>query len=486
MSDKLKPLEVKADNIAGSAVTTSKIADKQVTDNKIADHSITTDKTEIKEIGPCKIQIKIEVPHEKIKEKLDEKYKDFISSAVIPGFRKGFAPRELVERKFGKDIKEDFKNDMISSSCEDAFKTHNLKPISEPKIDYQKIILEEAKPLSFDVIIEVEPTINLTDYTAVQVKKIIPDEINDKDINGAIENIRTKHGEWQVIENQPAKNGDMLVFNQETFIDDKRIHQNENTNFIIGSGIKFFGKTSSAIGDSLVGVKNGDFKEVDVKVPDDAEKTEYRGKEAKVKIAVKEVKQLKIPELTEDWAKLIGFDSISHMKEEIKKRLKTQKEREVDYKIEEQILDSILGKTDFQLPESLVDENINYLLRRWTLPMLMEGRTEKEVAGEMENMKTKAKEAAVKELKIQFICDHIAKKEKIFVTEDEINQRINELAGQYHKWPNEVRKYYEENHQMGQLRADIREEKVRKFLREKAIISEASEVPAKADKTNAK
>lgn len=427
--------------------------------------------TEIKEIGPCKIQIKIEVPAEKIKEKLDEKYNSYISSAVIPGFRKGFAPRELVERKFGKDIKEEFKNDLIGSSCADAFKDHNLKPISEPQIDYQKIIIEEAKPLSFDVIIEVEPTINLTDYTSVQVKKIIPAEINDKDIDNAIENIQTKHGEWQVLENQAAKNGDMLVFNQETFIDDKRIHQNENTNFIIGSGIKFFGKTSNAIGDSLVGVKNGDFKEVELKVPDDVEKTEYRGKEAKIKITIKEVKRLKIPELTEDWAKLIGFDSVIHMKEEIKKRLQNQKEKEVDYKTEEQILDSILGKTDFQLPESLVNENINYLLRRWTLPMLMEGRTEKEVSGEIENMRAKAKETAVKELKIQFICDHVAKKEKIFVTEDEINQRINELAGHYHKWPNEIRKYYEENHQLGQLRADIREEKVRKFLREKAIIS---------------
>lgn len=427
--------------------------------------------TEIKEVGPCKIQIKIEVPADKIKEKLDEKYTSFISSAVIPGFRKGFAPRELVERKFGNDIKEEFKNDIIGSSCADAFKDNNLKPISEPEIDYEKIIIEAAKPLSFNVTIEVEPTINLTDYTSVPVKKIIPAEINDKDIDTAIESIRTKHGEWQVLEKQAAKNGDMLVFNQETFIDAKRIHQNENTNFIIGSGIKFFGKTSNAIGDSLVGVKNGDLKEVDLKVPDDVEKTEYRGKEAKVKITVKEVKRLKIPELTEDWAKLIGFDSISHMKEEIKKRLQNQKEKEVEYKTEEQILDSILQKTDFQLPESLVNENINYLLRRWTLPMLMEGRTEKEVSGDVENMKTKAKETAVKELKIQFICDHIAKKEKIFVTEDEISQRINELAGHYHKWPNEIRKYYEENHQLGQLRADIREEKVRKFLREKAVIS---------------
>ncbi|MFH1230433.1 MAG: trigger factor [Planctomycetota bacterium] len=426
--------------------------------------------TEIKEIGPCKIQIKIEVPAEKIKEKLNEKYSSFISSAVIPGFRKGFAPRELVERKFGKDIKEEFKNDIINSSSADAFKTHNVKPISEPQIDYDKIIVEETKPLSFDVIIEVEPTINLTDYTAIHVKKIIPAEVNDNDINNTIENIRTKHGEWQVLENQVSKKDDMLVFNQETFIDGKRIHQNENTNFIIGSGIKFFGKTSNAIGDALVGVKNGDLKEIDLKVPDDAEKTEYRNKEAKVKITVREVKRLKIPELTEDWAKLIGFDSVKHMKDEIKKRLQKQKEKEVDYKTEEEILDSILAKTDFQLPESMVNENINYLLRRWTLPMLMEGRTEKEVAGEMENMKVKAKDAAVKELKIQFICDHIAKKEKIFVTEDEINQRINELAGQYHKWPNEVRKYYEENHQLGQLRADIREEKVRKFLKEKAVI----------------
>jgi trigger factor len=427
--------------------------------------------TEVKEIGPCKMQIKIEMPPEKIKEKLEAKYTDFMATATVPGFRRGLAPRELIERKFGKDIRSEVKNDLIISSCADAFKEKNIKPVADPEIDFDKIEFDEAKPLAFELVVEVEPTVNLAEYTGVKVKKT-PVEVTAKDIDTAMEAIRQQNGEWQVLDKEKAKKGDMIVFDQETLVDGKRVHHNENSSMIIGQEVKFFGQPSSDIGNSLSDMKAGDSKEVKLKVPDNAEKAEYRGKESVLKVAVKEVKRINIPNLTEEWAKQIGFDSIAKMKEEVKKRLHAQKSKEAEYKIETQVLDAILEKTPFQLPESLVNDGINYLLRRWTTQMLMEGRPEKEVAADLENMKAKAKDMAERDIRLQFICDHIAKKEKIFVTEDEVNQRINELAGRYRKWPNEVRKYYEENQMMGQLRTDIREEKVRKLLREKAVITD--------------
>ena len=427
--------------------------------------------TEVKEIGPCTMQVKIEMPPDKIKEKMDAKYTDFMASATVPGFRKGLAPRALIERKFGKEIRDEVKNDLIISACSDVFKEKNIKPVADPEIDFDKIPFDETKPLAFELVVEVEPTINLPEYTGIKVKKV-PVELTDKDVDTALETIRQQHGEWQVLEKEKAKKGDMMVFNQETFIDGKRVHQNENSTMIIGQEVKFFGKPSADIGNSLNDMKSGDSKEVAIKVPDDAEKAEYRGKEAKLKITVKEVKRMNIPQLTEEWAKQIGLESISKMKEEVKKRLLVQKDKDAEYKIESQVLDAILDKTPFQLPESLVNEGVSYMLRRWTTQMLMEGHPEKEVAADLENMKTKAKGLAEKDIRIQFISDHIAKKEKIFVTEDEVNQRINELAGRYRKWPNEIRKYYEENQMMGQLRTDIREEKVRKLLREKAVITD--------------
>ncbi|MEW6026599.1 MAG: trigger factor [Planctomycetota bacterium] len=427
--------------------------------------------TEVKEIGPCKVQIKIEMPPEKIKEKLEAKYTDFAASATVPGFRKGLAPRSLIERKFGKDIRDEVKNDLIIAASSDVFKEKNLKPVADPQIDFEKIVLDETKPLAFEMVVEVEPTVNVAEYTGIKVKKVAV-EVTDKDIDNALEAIRNQHGEWQVLAKEKSKKGDMLVFSQETFVDGKRVHNNENSTMIIGQDVKFFGKPSADIGNALGELKAGDSKDIKIKVPDDAEKPEYRGKEAVLKISVKEVKRIHIPKLTEEWAKQIGFDSLDKMKEEVKKRLAVQKEKEAEYKMENQVLDTILEKNNFQLPEVLVNEGVDYLLRRWTTQMIMEGMPEKEIAADLENLKAKAKDAAEKDIRIQFIADHIAKNEKIFVTEDEVNQRINELAGRYRKWPNEIRKYYEENNMMGQLRTDIREEKVRKLLREKAVVTD--------------
>jgi trigger factor len=427
--------------------------------------------TEVKEIGPCKLQIKIEVSADKIKEKLEEKYKKFVSSVVIPGFRKGFAPRDLIERKFGKDIKEELKNDTIISSCTDAFKKHSIEPITDPEIDFNKITLDESTPLSFDVIIEVKPTIDLIEYTGIQINRI-KIEVTENDIDKAIEDIRLRHSQWQPVENQPAKQGSLVIFDQETFVQGKSIYHQENSSVIIGTGTFFFGKPVKEIGDSFIGLRKGNSKELTLKIPEDAKQVEYRSKEASIKVHLKEIKVLKTPQLTEEWTKSIGFNSISNMRETLKKRLLETKEEERGYQMEEQILETILQKTDFPLPESLVNDNINYVLKRWATNMLLEGLSEKEIIPKIEEIKPKVKEMSEKELRIQFICDHIAKKEKIFVTENEVGQKINELAGRYNKWPNEVRKYYEDNHLMGNLRAEIREGKVRKLLREKAVITD--------------
>jgi trigger factor len=427
--------------------------------------------TDIKEIGPCKLQIKIEIPAETIKEKLNEKYKDFTASAIVPGFRKGLAPKDLIERKFGKDIRDEFKTDMIQTTLLDVVKEKKLQPIGDPQIDYEKIKLEESQPLAFEVVMEVEPTVTLTDYTGIKATKPAID-VTEKEIDESLEHVRKNRGEWHVAEKKAAQKDDMVIFNQETWVDNKRIHQAENSNYIVGQELKFLGKAANALSDAMVGVKTGDAKEVTLKVPDNAEKAEYRGKDAQLKITIKEVKELKFPELNDEWIKSIGFDSMKRMREEVKKQLLKHKEEEVNLKVEDQILEDLLKRANFPLPETLVNENVNNILRRWMTNMLVQKKPEKEIMAEVENLKPKAKELSEKELRVEFICDFITKKEKIFVTEDDMNQRINELAGRYQQLPNEVKKYYEDNNLTGQLRSEIREEKVRKFLREKAVITE--------------
>ncbi|MEK7450112.1 MAG: trigger factor family protein, partial [Planctomycetota bacterium] len=127
--------------------------------------------TEVKEVGPCKLLIKIEIPQAKVKEKLDEKYLKFVDNTAVPGFRKGKAPRSFLERKYGKDINDEVKLDLISTSYEEVLKEKKLSPIADPAIDYEKIPFDQAKPLNFEFTVEVSPEIKLEKYTDIEVKK---------------------------------------------------------------------------------------------------------------------------------------------------------------------------------------------------------------------------------------------------------------------------------------------------------------------------
>lgn len=427
--------------------------------------------TEVKEIGPCKLSIKIEVPQKKVKEKLDEKYKQFLDTTVIPGFRKGKAPRSLVERKFGKDINNEVKTDLIGSSYEEVLKEKSLSPIGEPEIDYEKIVFDEKQPLNFDIVVEVHPTIDLKEYTGIKVKKATP-EVTDTDMKNALENLRRSHAELVVVENEPVKEGDLMVVDQEVWADDKQVTKKENISLEAGPNLRIFNKPASEEAKSLIGMKPGETRQIKVKAPDDYKDPALKGKDVLFKVTLKEIKRVKLPGADDRWAKTLKFDSLKHLKDELNKRILSEKEKFAIRQMENNIIEEILKKTDFPMPEGLVKQGLDYLLKKRQIDMHSQKIPEDKINEELEKTKAESKETVVKDLKIHFILEHIARKEKIFVTEDEVGQRINEIASAYRKWPQEIKTYYERNKLMGQLRSELKEGKVRKLLREKAVLAD--------------
>lgn len=426
---------------------------------------------EVKEIGPCKMSVNIEVPQDKVKSKLDEKFKNFMEGTIVPGFRKGHAPMAVIERKFGKELKEEVKYDIIGESCDEVFKDKKLEVLGEPAIEFDKITLDEAKPLKFEVTVEVAPTINLKDYKGIEVKKPKV-EVTKDEIDKFMEEMRTHNAEMVVVEKEAAKEGDYLVADNEVTVEGKSLAKQENMSIPLGAQVGFFGKEAPELKKALIGAKPGEAKELTLTVPDNYKDAQYRNKPANIKITIKEIKRPKLPELSDKWAKDIGFESLAQMKEETKKRLTARKETESEEQTEAAIMDKILAQTDFPLPESVVNRANEQLVARRAMEMYYYRLPEDKIREEVEKFKATSKDIAVKNIKTEFISEHIAKQEKIFVTEDEVKERINKVAASSKRLPAEVRKEYESKGWLSELRAEMKEEKVRKFLKEHAKITE--------------
>lgn len=424
--------------------------------------------TEVKEIGPCKLSIKIEIPQDKVKEKLDAKYKEFITETVVPGFRKGHAPRTLVERKFGKGIKEEVKLDLISSAFDETIKEKKISPLTDPAIDPAKIAFDEAQALSFEVTLEVKPEIKIEKYTGIKVTRPKP-EVTEADLTKTLDDLRQRRAELIPMDKKyRVKKGDSVILDQEIYAGEESLHKQENIPSTVGSEVRVFNQPSPELTDALVNMKIGQSKEISLKIPDDYHKKELQGQEATLKFTVKEVKQVKLPALTDPWAKEMNFDSLTHLKEEVKKGLMKGKQQAAEEKMEEEIIDNILKETDFSLPESLIVSSTEQFQKRHKTMLIIQGKSMDEIAKEVEKNKDTSREAVVKDLKTYFILEEIAKQEKIYVVEDEVTGRINEIAARQNQLPQQVKDYHEKHNLMGQLRSELKHEKVRKFLREKA------------------
>jgi trigger factor len=429
-------------------------------------------KSEVKDVGPCKLQIRIEVSAERVKEEIDHKYKDLNDSMALPGFRKGHAPRNVLERKFGKALLDDLKFELLSGSFEEVKEEKKLEPVGEPELEADKIVLEEGKPFVFEMKIEVRPTIDIKNYEGLKVTKPAV-TVEDKDVDNVLKGVQDSKAELIPAEDNIARENDQLTADFTLVVDGKDIDTGENNAVLLSPDIQFFGKELPEFYKAIVGKKVGDQAEVPVKLPDDFADKAHAGKDAIIRATIKGVKQKKLPPVDVEFAKKhFDMDTVDELRADIRKRIEREKEAAGRAAMGEKLVEDLVKANDFPMPEGLIASGTEEALRRAQLDLSMKGVAEEEVKKVVEKDQTQSRENMSKALKAHFILEHLATKEKIFVTEDQVEERVGQMAAQYGKWPHEMKAYLEEQGLLSQLRRSMREELVKEYLLSKAVIEE--------------
>jgi trigger factor len=426
-------------------------------------------KSTIKDIGPCKVQISLEIPQETVSAEIEKRYTELNQTVAFPGFRKGKTPRKLMEKRFGKDILHDAKAKLVSEAYEKVMEEKALSPVAAPDIDVKAIPFDPAAPFVFEFSIEVKPTFTLPDYTGVKVKRESA-VVTDEDVEDGLKRLAAGRAELIVVEGEGAREEDVLIVDEEYSSDGKVFELQENATITISKKLRVFNEEIPALYDMLIGTKSGNVRTLNVKIPAEFGKAELRGKNATIKMVVREVKRVKVPDITDEWAKQLDFDSLADLRKTVRKRIGAEKEAEACRKMEEAILQDICGRTVIELPQGLVDSKTEEFQGQRRMLLYRQGMPEDAIEKEVEKSKEGSRESVVTFLKKAFIVEEIAKKEKIFVPEESVDQWIADIAAATKKWPNEVRAYYESNNLLPQLRAKLREEMVRMFLFKKAQV----------------
>ncbi|MGD8499410.1 MAG: trigger factor [Phycisphaerales bacterium] len=441
----------------------------------------------IEEAGPCRKKVVIEIPEEAIKNATDKQYEDLRKEALVPGFRKGRAPRRLIEKRFGKEVTEQVKLKLLAEASESAIKDNELQSLGEPDIDFENTELPAEGPLKLDFEIEVRPEFDLPQLEGIPVTRTKL-EVTDEQINREMEQMQKWSGVWTPREDGAVELEDQIVadvvlkaegIEEEEKLDNIEIHVRQN-GFVGAIPVE-------KLDELLVGAKAGEAKETSVDVPKTFFREQYRGKKVDIRIDIKDIKWLEPAELDENFLKRFGVEDKDELREKIRDTLQGRLETQGRTEMTEQIYKYLLDNTDFDLPLDVVAEQATTVLQRQYSNLIMRGLSREQIEEQIEQLQAGSEEQAQQQLKTFFIMDKVADKLDIEVSEEEINGHIAQLAMQRGQRPERMREQMARDGTLAQFSLEVRQNKCIAKLLETAKVTEKKpkKKPKKA-KTTAK
>lgn len=421
----------------------------------------------VEEIGPCKKRLKVEVPRENVEEELKKRLEELKGSLALPGFRKGKAPKGLIERQFSKQVQEDVRNSLLSNFYQQAIEQNKLEPIGEP--EFADIDFDPSKPLNFQVTFEVKPSFELEDYKGLQLKRK-SGEVTPEELQSALSRVGLSRMQLVSVEGGEVLAQDQVLCDYRVEVEGKTVSQEEEVALWV-SGQRVGAFPVPDLTKLLVGARAGETREVKVNLGSKFQVAEYRNKEGTLRLSIKEIKRPTVPELNDALAKQMNFPDLEKLKEAVQRQLEVEKKRWVEQDLQNQVFAKLLEMAKFDLPKDWIQRQTAERLYRYQLELLQKGVPLEDIEKEGGKLKDASEGSVISDLKISLLLGYIADKEKIYATENDLEIKINELARSYGTTAAKIRRHLEKQGAPSALRHQIREDKVLKLLLKEANIT---------------
>ena len=382
----------------------------------------------------------IELEPAEVEDSLQKSYKKIVKKTAIPGFRKGKAPRSLLEQHIGKDeLLEDALNSLIPEAYADAIKEQDIKPIAQPSIKLMK-----KEPVTFEAKVPLPPVVELGDYYKIKMK---PEKvkIKEEEINSVIEELRQRNATYKPVE-RPVQVNDMITINVEGVVDEKTIIDEKARDYHVISGITY---PAQGFPEQLIKMKRDKEKEFSLKLSKNYHKKELAEKEVLFKVKILEIKEEILPEINDDFAKSIGpgIENIEELKKEIKDNLKSSAEGKARASFEDKLIETLIEKSELEYPGILVDMEINTLVAQYLQQLSMSIKDRGQYEQILEKMPrdeiiNRYRPMAIKRVNNNLVLQKVAEAENIEVNDAEIDAEIEQIIQDAGDGKNEQKQYY--------------------------------------------
>jgi len=430
-------------------------------------------KTRVEEISEVKRKINVEIDAEEVTKSIDKAYSQLSRKAKVKGFRPGKAPRKILEQYYGKQVVNDVKSDLIRESFPKVLDETKLFPLGEPSIEDE--LINPDNIFRYAIFMEVKPEFEIKNYMGISVDKEVLN-ISEETVDKSIEKIRKSHAKLiSIEEDRGIIEQDRVIINYEGFWKDKPIKDIKGQEVMVhvGSG-NFYKEVESGI----VGLKKGDEKDIEIDLDENFSDSRLAGKLVNFNIVIIDIKKEDLPELNDDFAKVLGdnFESLADLRQKVTEEITLQEEKRIDSELKKRLIGKISDSVNFELPQILVESEINHSINSLKEGFSQNGMTMESTGISESKMRQELIKPSEVKIKEELALDAIARLEAITLEEKDIGDAFDSLSGRTGSDPALIRQYYESNNLMNSFEAQILAEKTLNHLVKGAIINDVTEI----------
>ena len=376
-------------------------------------------------------KLTIEVSAEEFETALDKAYKKNKNKISLPGFRKGKAPRAMIEKMYGTGVfYEDAANDLIPGAYESAAKESELEIVAQPSIDVTQI--EKGKPFIFTATVAVKPEVTLGDYKGIEVEKKTA-EVTDEELQAEIDKVRESNSRMITVEDRAVQDGDITTIDFEGFVDGEPFEGGKGENYPLTIGSHSF---IDNFEEQLIGKNIGEKTEVNVTFPEQYQAEKLQGKPAVFKVTIKEIKVKELPELDDDFAQDVSeFDTVDEYKEDLKKKLLENKEAALKREKDEDVVGKIIENATMEIPDPMVDTQVRQMVQEFSQRIQSQGLSLQQymqfTGMTPESLTNELQPQALKRIQSRLVLEAVVAAENIETSDEDLEKELEKMAEMY-------------------------------------------------------
>jgi trigger factor len=420
---------------------------------------------EIVDVSSCKKNLIAEVPVEQIEEEIGQLARKYTQEIKVPGFRPGKVPLGIIRQRYASELRSEVTQEIISRTWKQAIAERGLEPIAEPKVE--KVEAEPGSPLKFVVSFEVLPKLEVTDYKGVTITIPTP-AIQDSDVEGALENLRQEHAQYSPVENGEVRDGHYVTITLDGEFEGggKPIHE-EDATLIVGAQ-----RTNRTFTENLLGARIDDMRSFDVTYPAEYRQKRLAGKRVHYHVKVKEIKEKQLAELTDEFAGEIGAANLEELRARIRDELVTKARQTAEEKARESALDQIVQRLSFDVPESMVKDELEEHARGIAANLVQQGIDVSKTSIDWKKVFDEQRPSAEQSVRRRMVLDAVARQESLEVTDAELDAEFQQIAQRGGKSAAALRAQFEKDQRLQGFRMFLLQNKALDFIFRNATISE--------------